>query len=126
MTQRRPVTRLITIEGVVWQLVKPKKRARAKRDRNWKRVKKPKPSPVSPGMTFGHLTVMERTLTTRYHPNAIYWRCMCVCGTGLVVRQATLLSGHKKSCGLGHRFEPPNRRALAALAEATSKEEPNK
>lgn len=53
------------------------------------------------GMTFGHLTVIERD---RNHISAggnkqVVWKCKCDCGNDTEVTSSNLLSGHTTSCG---------------------------
>jgi hypothetical protein len=46
------------------------------------------------GDTFGRLTLVERIAT---RPSR--WRCRCLCGSEVVVRQCHLVTGHTRSCG---------------------------
>ena len=48
------------------------------------------------GERYGRLITTERT--SRYGAKA-KWKCLCTCGTVLVVAGSNLRSGHTKSCG---------------------------
>jgi hypothetical protein len=56
---------------------------------------------ISPGSTFGRLTVQQRAGTDK-QGNTL-WACKCSCGGSCVVRAFALPSGHTKSCGCVHR-----------------------
>lgn len=61
------------------------------------------------GQTFGKLTVLE--IIPRYKNHEAYCKCICECGTEVMVRKTALVTGNTKSCGcisspslLGQRF----------------------
>lgn len=47
------------------------------------------------GQKFGKLTVVEEA----YRKKNVYWKCICDCGTEVIVRGADLRNGHSVSCG---------------------------
>lgn len=56
------------------------------------------------GKTFGRLTVKEcvgreRKTLTNSKITVTYWKCKCVCGNTVIVKQSELQSGDTKSCG---------------------------
>lgn len=50
------------------------------------------------GMTFGHLTVIEKT-DKRYSNGGVGWLCECDCGKRKIIRSGNLLRGKTRSCG---------------------------
>jgi len=50
------------------------------------------------GMTFGHLTVIEKT-DKRYANGNVGWLCECDCGKRKIIRSGNLLRGKTRSCG---------------------------
>ena len=61
------------------------------------------------GQIFGRLTVLETI--PRYKSQEVYCKCICECGSEIMVRKNDLISGNTKSCGcisrpslLGKRF----------------------
>lgn len=53
------------------------------------------------GMTFGRLTVLEKT--DKRTNSKIVWQCQCECGTTKLVSSTDLLHGEAKSCGCFRR-----------------------
>lgn len=65
--------------------------------------------PIQPGQRFTRLTVIELAgINSNYQR---LWRCVCDCGSTLVVRQQTLNSGGTKSCGCYRRDMQDDMRA---------------
>ena len=50
------------------------------------------------GQKYGRLTVIEQT-TSRDNNHNSYWRCICECGSEIIVARCNLRSGHTRSCG---------------------------
>jgi hypothetical protein len=50
------------------------------------------------GQTFGRLTVQELAYRDRRR-GKVQWRCICACGTAVLVNPYALTSGHTVSCG---------------------------
>lgn len=53
------------------------------------------------GMTFGRLTVVKRSGTSKR--GDIVWACICKCGAETAVRGSNLRNGNTKSCGCFQR-----------------------
>ena len=53
------------------------------------------------GATFGRLSVLARCGSNRHRHSL--WKCMCICGNGVVVPRPDLLSGHTRSCWCWNR-----------------------
>jgi hypothetical protein len=52
------------------------------------------------GLRFNRLTVVRRTENYKNgRANQTAWRCLCDCGSELIVKAGHLSSGHTKSCG---------------------------
>jgi len=49
------------------------------------------------GNTFGRLTVISREKNNKH--SQTMWRCVCTCGTEVVVTGGNLVNGNSKSCG---------------------------
>ena len=49
------------------------------------------------GQTFGHLTVLEKSLRT--DGRNVFWWCICICGTKCEATSSALRSGHTDNCG---------------------------
>src|SRR5260370_31670787 len=49
------------------------------------------------GEVHGRLTVMEYVGTDNYRDSL--WRCLCSCGTVIIVRRKSMVTGNTKSCG---------------------------
>lgn len=66
------------------------------------------------GQRFGSLTVVSFSHTVKTHS---FWKCKCDCGTELLVRRNSLVSGSQKSCGCSRKkkWEPIFREDGTAL-----------
>jgi hypothetical protein len=58
---------------------------------------RPSPIPISPGLRFGRLTVIEQAKSTS--PSNPRWKCRCDCGKVTQPHAADLRRGTTKSCG---------------------------
>lgn len=56
-----------------------------------------KRQPITPGMRFSRLTVVEQVPKTA--PGINLWLTVCDCGTRTVVTSSRLRGGYTKSCG---------------------------
>lgn len=57
------------------------------------------------GKKFNRLTVIEQA-NDYISPKGVHarqWKCICECGTEVVTKESSILSGHTKGCGQRHR-----------------------
>jgi hypothetical protein len=69
------------------------------------------------GRKSGLLTVLE-VLQSRKGRGIL--RCLCDCGREIEVRRSAFVTGHTRSCGVGHRFYEPRGPALHSYPEYRS------
>ena len=65
---------------------------------------------------FGRLTVIDSFRKNKSGKTRSYCKCLCDCGTVIIVRSDSLKNGHTKSCGCLHR--DINRKRLTTHGES--------